>query len=73
MHNLLADESLSVPPADGPCATGTPDSAVVRWYGKRRSTPGRKMGHLTAVGATREQARSRADASLQSMRTEPQP
>ncbi len=32
----------------------------VHLYGKRHSRPGRKMGHVTALGATLEEARARA-------------
>ena len=55
MVNLLAN-------GDGP---GTPqglaealrvDGAHVHIYGKARSSPGRKMGHVTALGATPEEA-----------------
>ena len=55
MVNLLAN-------GDGP---GTPQGlaealrvpgAHVHIYGKARSSPGRKMGHVTALGATHEEA-----------------
>ena len=40
----------------------------VHWYGKRKPRPLRKMGHLTVVSESIEQARQLADRSLQQLR-----
>jgi 5-(carboxyamino)imidazole ribonucleotide synthase len=37
-------------------------------YGKRRCRPGRKMGHLTAVGADRRECVDRAQSASAAMR-----
>lgn len=64
MLNLLGD--LWFDPAGG--ALREPDwmrvlrhpSAKLHLYGKREARPGRKMGHVTVLGADREQARATA-------------
>lgn len=38
-------------------------------YGKAEARPGRKMGHLTAFGATRDEARERAAAAREALLT----
>ena len=37
-------------------------------YGKADARPGRKMGHLTAIGATPAEAAQRARAARESLR-----
>ncbi|MEZ6087779.1 MAG: 5-(carboxyamino)imidazole ribonucleotide synthase [Pirellulaceae bacterium] len=57
MANLLGDLWLSGPPAfDKALAI---DSVQLHLYGKDQAVPGRKMGHLTATGATTDQALER--------------
>jgi len=41
--------------------------AHVHLYGKRRSRPGRKMGHVTALGTTRAEAAARATRAAAAM------
>ncbi len=43
------------------------DGARVHLYGKRELRPGRKMGHVTAVGATLEEAERRATQAAASL------
>ncbi|MFO0901620.1 MAG: 5-(carboxyamino)imidazole ribonucleotide synthase [Pirellulales bacterium] len=66
MVNLLGDE----------WRTGTPnwsrtlaqEGVQLHLYGKSEPRPGRKMGHLTALGATPEEARRRALAARELLR-----
>ena len=41
---------------------------TVHLYGKREPRPGRKMGHLTALGATRDEALARVVAARETLR-----
>jgi 5-(carboxyamino)imidazole ribonucleotide synthase len=63
MVNLLATRSGRAP--DGSIERAA-NGAVIHLYGKRELRPGRKMGHVTAVGATvaeaEEHAREAAEA-----------
>ncbi len=58
MCNLLGDLWQAGPP-NWPGALAVP-GANLHLYGKSEARPGRKMGHITAVGADPEEARSRA-------------
>jgi 5-(carboxyamino)imidazole ribonucleotide synthase len=55
MINLLATRDGPGEPAGLPQALAVP-AAHVHIYGKRQARPGRKMGHITALGPTIEQA-----------------
>lgn len=59
--NLLGDLWADGPP-DFAAAMGIPD-VKVHLYGKAEARPGRKMGHLSAVAATIEEARERVLAA----------
>ncbi len=61
MANLLGDLWLNGTP-DWARAVAVPGVAL-HLYGKGRPRPGRKMGHLTAVGPTPAEARARALAA----------
>jgi 5-(carboxyamino)imidazole ribonucleotide synthase len=56
--NLLGDLWLGGAPPDVAAALLVP-TARLHLYGKRDARPGRKMGHLSAVGATPEEALAR--------------
>jgi len=58
MVNLLGDLWGDGEP-DWPAALALPD-VKLHLYGKASARPGRKMGHLTVLAPTREQARDRA-------------
>lgn len=57
--NLLGEVWLQDTPPDIPQLLTVPGSRL-HLYGKAGSRPGRKMGHLSAVGATSEEAVARA-------------
>jgi 5-(carboxyamino)imidazole ribonucleotide synthase len=66
--NVLGQSDAAVPPtpAGFPEALSTP-GAHVHLYGKRRSRPGRKMGHVTSLGpdlATAEATSLRAAEAI---------
>lgn len=65
MLNLLYDDSLR--PLMGSEAFSLaldPDArATLHWYGKHEPRPGRKVGHITALGATAAEALARARAA----------
>ena len=56
MANILGDLWANGEP-DWPAALEHPD-VKLHLYGKSAPRPGRKMGHLTALGSTREQAQT---------------
>lgn len=64
MANLLGDLWRDGVEPDWAAALGDP-RVKLHLYGKRDAKPGRKMGHLTAAGATAEQARSAVLAARQ--------
>jgi 5-(carboxyamino)imidazole ribonucleotide synthase len=55
MVNVLGARDAPARPAGLAAALAVP-GAHVHLYGKRRSRPGRKMGHVTALGATVDEA-----------------
>jgi 5-(carboxyamino)imidazole ribonucleotide synthase len=55
MVNLLGTRDAPARPAGLAAALAVP-GAHVHLYGKRRSRLGRKMGHVTALGATVDEA-----------------
>jgi 5-(carboxyamino)imidazole ribonucleotide synthase len=62
--NLLGDAWLHDQPPDVGAALSVP-GARVHLYGKRDARAGRKMGHISAVGATSQEALDRAVQSYQ--------
>jgi len=59
MVNLLGTSSA---PIDAGAALAAEPRAFVHLYGKLENRPGRKMGHVTAVGDTLEETRGRAQS-----------
>jgi 5-(carboxyamino)imidazole ribonucleotide synthase len=53
--------------ADGLAVALAVPGAHVHIYGKLLSRPGRKMGHVTALGATLEEAEARARAAAEAI------
>ena len=64
MDNLLYEATL----ADACRDEIEVQDVAVHWYGKRQPRPLRKMGHLTAISATVEQAAHLADVSLEQLK-----
>ncbi|HEX2164959.1 MAG TPA: 5-(carboxyamino)imidazole ribonucleotide synthase [Thermoanaerobaculia bacterium] len=69
MANLLGDLWDGGEP-DWPAALAVPGVAL-HLYGKRQARPGRKMGHLTAVAATADDARAAVLAARAALRRTP--
>jgi 5-(carboxyamino)imidazole ribonucleotide synthase len=68
MVNVLGERDGSPPDASGlPNALDVP-GAHVHVYGKPDVRPGRKMGHVTALGASRNDARQRAEQAAEAIR-----
>lgn len=67
MVNLLGDAEASGRPSGLEAALAVP-GAHVHLYGKALSRPGRKMGHVTALGPTRAAALSTAEAAARCLR-----
>lgn len=66
MINLLGAPETPARPLGLDAALAVP-GAHVHLYGKRQSRPGRKMGHVTALGATLDDAIERATRAATSM------
>ena len=66
MLNLLYEDSMSGALGIGPRIVDLDDRGHTRlyWYGKAAARPGRKMGHITAIDATFDAARQRAQSAL---------
>lgn len=70
MRNLLLRPGL-----ESLCEVGGFDSmdprtgTAVHWYGKSGGSPGRKMGHVTALGSDPQAAARRADAAVRAVST----
>ncbi|MGB1774389.1 MAG: 5-(carboxyamino)imidazole ribonucleotide synthase [Arenicellales bacterium] len=72
MLNLLYEDRLS------PAHTGVPYTArlqeegqvTVHWYGKKEARPGRKMGHVNALGNSREEALAHAQSGLERLQSD---
>jgi 5-(carboxyamino)imidazole ribonucleotide synthase len=60
--NLLGDLWLGAAPPN-PAAALDGGVARLHLYGKREARPGRKMGHISAVGATAAEALAQAIAA----------
>jgi 5-(carboxyamino)imidazole ribonucleotide synthase len=71
MANLLGDLWLDGEP-DWQRVLALPD-VKLHLYGKREPRPGRKMGHLTALGPSAAAARDRVLAARQALVTVPEP
>ena len=67
MVNLLGT-STSPLVAESLTAALAEDQAFVHVYGKTENRAGRKMGHLTAIGANLEDAGARARAAASQIR-----
>ena len=65
--NLLGDVWLAGAEPDVTAALAVP-TARVHLYGKRDARPGRKMGHLSAVGATSAEALGRVQEAYDRFR-----
>jgi 5-(carboxyamino)imidazole ribonucleotide synthase len=66
MANLLGDIWAGGEP-DWAAAAACPD-VKIHLYGKTEPRPGRKMGHLTALGATPDEALARVTAAREALR-----
>ena len=69
MANLLGDLWEGGEP-DWAAALALPD-VKLHLYGKAEARPGRKMGHLTALAATAEEARERVLAARDALTARP--
>ena len=69
MDNLLYEATIAEACATEPRIEDESDVAV-HWYGKRKPRPLRKMGHLTALSDSIEQAAALADDSLRRLQQE---
>jgi len=58
IHNLLGELWVNAAPPDFEAALGVP-GVRIHLYGKADARPGRKMGHLSAVGPTGDEALAR--------------
>jgi 5-(carboxyamino)imidazole ribonucleotide synthase len=67
MANLLGDLWRNGEP-NWPAALAIPE-AKLHLYGKRQALPGRKMGHITALGSTGKEAVERAMAARAALTT----
>ncbi len=65
--NLLGDLWLADGPPDVPAALAVP-TARLHLYGKREARAGRKMGHVSAVGARPEEALARVQDAYDAFR-----
>jgi 5-(carboxyamino)imidazole ribonucleotide synthase len=66
MLNLLYEENLSNAHTGAPYSVALDDDHMtfVHWYGKKEAREGRKMGHINAMGHSRDEALARARAGL---------
>jgi len=71
MLNLLYEDSLAPALSAGPyqLALDPGQHTILHWYGKPAPRPGRKMGHITALGASPQAALARAHAGLARLRS----
>jgi 5-(carboxyamino)imidazole ribonucleotide synthase len=68
MVNVLGEREGSPPDASGLPEALAVEGAHVHLYGKPDVRPGRKMGHVTALGPTRNDARQRAERAADAIR-----
>ena len=66
MLNLLYDDSQAAAHTGAPYAVALDEQehTTLHWYGKPDARPGRKMGHITALGRSPEIALERARDGL---------
>jgi len=64
MLNLLYDDSMVAAHTGAPYALALDEHVTLHWYGKPEARPGRKMGHINALGDSTEAALERARAGL---------
>ena len=68
MKNIIYDDSLSPLVGLGPGPLSTREERIrFHWYGKKEARPGRKMGHITCVGADRVSGRRRIMETLENV------
>jgi 5-(carboxyamino)imidazole ribonucleotide synthase len=69
MRNLIWKDSFSVIPwGTGYRCQEIAEGTFLHWYGKHSPRPGRKMGHITAIGDTVEQAVQRTKTPIEEIR-----
>lgn len=68
MVNVLGQREGTPPRTDGLAEALAVDGASVHLYGKPDVRPGRKMGHVTALGPDRADARQRAESAADAIR-----
>jgi 5-(carboxyamino)imidazole ribonucleotide synthase len=71
MLNLLYEDSMAAAHTGAPYAMplDTAGHTVIHWYGKHEARPGRKMGHITAIGDSPAAALELASAGLATLRS----
>jgi 5-(carboxyamino)imidazole ribonucleotide synthase len=67
MVNVLGTREGTPPDASGLSDALAVDGTHVHVYGKPDVRPGRKMGHVTALGSTRDNARERAERAAEAI------
>ena len=72
MLNLLYDDRLSRAHAGAPYTARLQEAGqvTVHWYGKKEARPGRKMGHVNALGDTTEEALAHAHSGLDRLQSD---
>lgn len=75
MINLLYEEPYGalLSPSPYSIALDDPAHTVLHWYGKSEPRPGRKMGHVNALGMSVEVAERHAEAGLEALRRDSRP
>jgi 5-(carboxyamino)imidazole ribonucleotide synthase len=74
MQNLLSStENSQIRGSEAFKICNLQQHTFIHWYGKKTASPGRKMGHVTALGDTTDIARERAAAALHSASRLPAP
>ena len=72
MLNLLYEDRLSRAHAGAPYTVRLQEEGQVtmHWYGKKEARLGRKMGHVNALGNTREEALAHAHSGLERLQSD---
>ena len=72
MLNLLYEDRLSRAHAGAPYTVRLQEAGqvTVHWYGKKEARLGRKMGHVNALGNTREEALAHAHSGLERLQSD---
>jgi len=72
MKNILYEDSLSVLMGAKPGRIPTQSESIqVHWYGKKEARAGRKMGHITCVGAEPASGSLMIDKALSELKLKP--